>query len=41
VDEFTEGKVKEISIPADFKRRVYNEDNLIYEIDVYQEPNQE
>jgi DNA/RNA endonuclease G (NUC1) len=38
VDEFTELKVKEISIPSVFKRRVYDiEDNLIYEIDVYQE----
>jgi hypothetical protein len=38
VDEFTELKVKEISVPSVFKRRVYDiEDNLIYEIDVYQE----
>jgi DNA/RNA endonuclease G (NUC1) len=37
VDEFTELKVKGISVPSVFKRRVYDiEDNLIYEIDVYQ-----
>ena len=38
VDEFTEGKVGEISIPSRFKRRVYDLDtgDLIYEIDVYQ-----
>jgi DNA/RNA endonuclease G (NUC1) len=38
VDEFTERKVKEISVPLVFKRRVYDIDgNLIYEIDVYHE----
>ena len=38
VDEFTEGKVGEISIPSCFKRRVYDlqTGDLIYEIDVYQ-----
>jgi DNA/RNA endonuclease G (NUC1) len=38
VDEFKTAKVKNISIPSCFKRRVYNLNtgNLIYEIDVYQ-----
>jgi DNA/RNA endonuclease G (NUC1) len=38
VDEFKTEKVKNISIPSCFKRRVYNLNtgNLIYEIDVYQ-----
>jgi len=38
VDEFKTEKVGNITIPACFKRRVYNlnTDNLIYEIDVYQ-----
>lgn len=38
VDEFSSGKVGNISIPSCFKRRVYdlNSGDLIYEIDVYQ-----
>jgi len=38
VDEFSENKVGNITIPSCFKRRVYdlNSGNLIYEIDVYQ-----
>jgi hypothetical protein len=38
VDEFTEQKVGNISIPLNFKRRVYDlqTGNLIYEIDIYQ-----
>jgi len=38
VDEFTEKKVANISVPACFKRRVYNlkTGELIYQIDVYQ-----
>ena len=39
VDEFTEKKVHDIQVPLVFKRRVYDVymDQLIYEIDVYQE----
>jgi endonuclease G len=39
VDEFSGKKVKDISVPLVFKRRVYDlySDELIYEIDVYQE----
>jgi DNA/RNA endonuclease G (NUC1) len=38
VDEFTEKKVAKISVPACFKRRVYDvkTGELIYQIDVYQ-----
>ena len=38
VDEFTEKKVRDIMVPLNFKRRVYdiNTDELIYEIIVYQ-----
>jgi DNA/RNA endonuclease G (NUC1) len=38
VDEFSERKVGEITVPSCFKRRVYdlNTGNLIYEINVYQ-----
>jgi len=38
VDEFSEEKVGEISVPSCFKRRVYDlyTGDLIYEIDVYQ-----
>jgi len=38
VDEFSEEKVREISVPSCFKRRVYDLESgdLIYEIDVYQ-----
>jgi len=38
VDEFTERKVAKISVPACFKRRVYDltTGELIYQIDVYQ-----
>jgi DNA/RNA endonuclease G (NUC1) len=40
VDEFTENKVNGISVPLVFKRRVYdyNTGDLIYGIDVYQQP---
>ena len=39
VDEFSEKKVNDISVPLVFKRRVYDfyTEELIYEIDVYQE----
>ena len=38
VDEFSEDKVGEISVPSCFKRRVYDLESgdLIYEIDIYQ-----
>ena len=38
VDEFTEMKVRDISVPLVFRRRVFNSftGDLIYEIDVYQ-----
>ena len=38
VDEFSQGKVGNITIPSCFKRRVYDlqTGNLIYEIDIYQ-----
>jgi hypothetical protein len=39
VDEFTEEKVGNITVPLNFKRRVYDQDGeLLYEIDIYQEP---
>jgi DNA/RNA endonuclease G (NUC1) len=40
VDEFTEESINGIQVPLVFKRRVYdaNTGELIYEIDVYQEP---
>jgi len=43
VDEFTENKVKDIQIPLVFKRRVYDAytGELVYEIDVYQEEEEE
>jgi DNA/RNA endonuclease G (NUC1) len=38
VDEFSDKKVKDIQVPLNFKRRVYDLylDELIYEVDVYQ-----
>jgi len=38
VDEFSEEKVENISVPSCFKRRVYDlyTGELIYEIDIYQ-----
>jgi DNA/RNA endonuclease G (NUC1) len=38
VDEFSDKQVKDIQVPLNFKKRVYdlNSDELIYEIDVYQ-----
>jgi DNA/RNA endonuclease G (NUC1) len=38
VDEFSDKKVKDIQVPLNFKRRVYDVDSgeLVYEIDVYQ-----
>ncbi|MDR1858265.1 MAG: DNA/RNA non-specific endonuclease [Treponema sp.] len=39
VDEFSDKKVKDIQVPLNFKRRVYDADSdeLVYAIDVYQE----